>query len=79
MKYSGGMLLLNHPTVDEAKVPTTYNPHELAHYWRQRPEAVSVRLQQILGVCGELLPSLTWDLINGNVREAALTRPAAPC
>jgi hypothetical protein len=71
----GGMLLLNHPTVDEAKVPTTYNPHELACYWRQRPEAVSVRLQQILGVCGELLPSLTWDLINGNVCPASLTRP----
>lgn len=34
-----------------------------------------MRLQQILGVCGELLPSLTWDLINGNVWRATLTPP----
>jgi aarF domain-containing kinase len=72
MEYSGGgMLLLNHASVDEAQVPTTYNPHELAHYWRHRPEAVAVRLQQILGVCGELLPTLTWDLVNGNLEDKA--------
>lgn len=68
------MLLLDHPSLAHMQYPEEYNPHVMAEFWSKHPEAVSMRLNQVMGVFSQVIGQFSFNVFTGTVRRHAVRR-----
>lgn len=58
---------------DEA-LPLIYEPETISAYWGRRPVSIIKRVFQLMGIAGGFMSRLTFDALNGRLKETEVDR-----
>lgn len=64
------------PGVDSTRLPTHYDPHKIAEFWRRQPVAVMGRVYTLAKRTGKFGLGMLWDWLTGRLEARGVDRVA---